>query len=52
MKKLKLILSSLVLIGITTSCDDFLSEVPDNRTQLDTPEKISEILVNAFSIII
>ena len=48
MKKLKLILSSLVLIGITTSCDDFLSEVPDNRTQLDTPEKISEILVNAY----
>ena len=48
MKKLKLILSLLVLIGITTSCDDFLSEVPDNRTQLDTPEKISEILVNAY----
>lgn len=30
------------------SCNDYLSELPDNRTVLDTPEKISEILVNAY----
>ncbi|MEC5164687.1 hypothetical protein RCH18_000406 [Flavobacterium sp. PL11] len=48
MKKIKLTLSLLVLIGLSTSCDDFLSEVPDNRTQLDTPAKISEILVKAY----
>jgi hypothetical protein len=24
---------------LSSSCDDFLSEIPDNRTQLDTPEK-------------
>ena len=48
MKKLKLTLSLLILVGLSSSCDDFLSEVPDNRTQLDTPEKISEILVNAY----
>jgi hypothetical protein len=48
MKKLKLTLSLLILVGLSSSCDDFLSEIPDNRTQLDTPEKISEILVNAY----
>ena len=50
MKKLKLTLSLLLLVGLSVSCDDFLSEVPDNRTQLDTPEKISEILVNAYPV--
>ncbi|MDR7209383.1 RagB/SusD family nutrient uptake outer membrane protein [Flavobacterium piscis] len=48
MRKIKIILSLLVLLGLSISCDDFLSEIPDNRTQLDTPEKISEILVNAY----
>jgi hypothetical protein len=37
---------ALIILGLS-SCDDFLSEIPDNRT-LDTPEKISEILVNAY----
>lgn len=39
---------SLILLTSITSCDDFLSEVPDNRTQIDTPEKISELLVTAY----
>ncbi|MBF4515699.1 RagB/SusD family nutrient uptake outer membrane protein [Flavobacterium sp. ANB] len=47
MKNLKIALSLLILISIT-SCDDFLSEKPDNRTEIDTPDKISEILVNAY----
>ncbi|MEN2399478.1 RagB/SusD family nutrient uptake outer membrane protein [Flavobacterium sp. MC2016-06] len=47
MKKLKITLSLLVLISIT-SCDDFLSEKPDNRTEIDTPDKISELLVSAY----
>ena len=48
MRKIKITLTLLVILGLSSSCDDFLSEVPDNRTQLDTPEKISEILVNAY----
>ncbi|MBE0390953.1 RagB/SusD family nutrient uptake outer membrane protein [Flavobacterium sp. PL002] len=48
MRKIKITLSLLVILGLSSSCDDFLSEIPDNRTQLDTPEKISEILVNAY----
>lgn len=47
MKNLKIALSLLILISVS-SCDDFLSEKPDNRTEIDTPEKISEILVNAY----
>ncbi|PWB25471.1 RagB/SusD family nutrient uptake outer membrane protein [Flavobacterium sp. HTF] len=47
MKNIKITLSLLILITLT-SCDDFLSEVPDNRTQIDTPEKISELLVTAY----
>ncbi|RZJ53015.1 MAG: RagB/SusD family nutrient uptake outer membrane protein [Flavobacterium sp.] len=47
MKNLKIALSLLILISIT-SCDDFLSEKPDNRTEIDTPEKISELLVEAY----
>lgn len=47
MKKLKIIPALLLLITLS-SCDNFLSEVPDNRTQIDTPEKISELLVNAY----
>ena len=47
MKKLKFIPALLLLVSIS-SCDEFLSETPDNRTQIDTPEKISELLVNAY----
>lgn len=47
MKNLKIALSLLILICIT-SCDDFLSEKPDNRTEIDSPEKIKELLVEAY----
>jgi hypothetical protein len=47
MRNIKITLALLVVLGIS-SCDDFLSEVPDNRTQLDSPEKIAEILVRAY----
>lgn len=31
------------------SCDHFLDELPDNRTELDTEEKITKMLVSAYS---
>ena len=31
-----------------SSCNDFLDEMPDNRTNLDTPEKITKLLVTAY----
>jgi len=30
------------------SCEKFLEQPPDNRTQLDSPEKISQLLANAY----
>ena len=47
MKNIKLTLFLLMLVGIS-SCDDFLSEKPDNRTEINTPDKISEVLVYAY----
>jgi hypothetical protein len=47
MKNIKIALSLLILVGFS-SCDDFLSETPDNRLQIDTPEKISELLSSAY----
>lgn len=47
MKKIKLTLAALALFT-AFGCSDFLSEVPDSRTQLDSAEKISELLVNAY----
>lgn len=47
MKNLKITLLLLMLAGVS-SCDDFLSEKPDNRTEINTPDKISEILVYAY----
>ena len=30
------------------ACNDFLDELPDNRTELDTPDKINRLLVSAY----
>jgi hypothetical protein len=40
---------TLLIVALTvTGCEDFLSKVPDNRTTLDTKEKIAELLVTAY----
>ena len=48
MKKFKNI--ALVFMGMTmlSSCNDYLDETPDNRTVLDSPEAVSELLVSAY----
>lgn len=44
-KKLALILiASITLV----SCNDFLDQLPDNRTEIDTPETIAKLLVTAY----
>lgn len=49
MKKINIYITSLILALGFSSCDEFLSEVPDNRTQIDSKGKISELLVSAYS---
>ena len=46
----KYISLSLIVIALTGfySCNDFLSTAPDNRTQINTEKKISQLLVSAY----
>lgn len=48
MKRVKILVGLLFLATATVGCSDFLSEVPDNRTQIDTPKKVGELLVGAY----
>ena len=49
MKSLKYTVAVLGLAALSlTSCSDFLDEMPDNRTTLDTPEKVANLLVSAY----
>ena len=33
----------------SVSCDDYLSTVPDNRTELDSEKKITDLLITAYA---
>ena len=35
-------------MSFCTSCSDFLDKVSDERTQIDSPDKVSALLVNAY----
>lgn len=39
---------SLLLSFFLGSCNEFLDELPDNRTELDSKEKIQKLLVSAY----
>ena len=47
MKTYKRIAEGLMLVMVT-ACNSFLDVVPDNRTVLDTPEAVKELLVSAY----
>jgi hypothetical protein len=42
------IIKAVALFLIVSSCNDILDETPDNRTTIDSAEKISELLVGAY----
>ncbi|WP_071144828.1 RagB/SusD family nutrient uptake outer membrane protein [Bacteroides ihuae] len=39
----------LCMILIFASCDDYLDVLPDNRTEIDTEDKVGQLLVSAYS---
>jgi tetratricopeptide (TPR) repeat protein len=44
-----ILFSSLVaILGFNTSCDDYLDTLPDNRTEIDTEDKVGELLTSAY----
>ena len=48
MKKTIYILTFISAVFGLSSCDKFLDEMPDNRTMLDTPQKIKDLLVTSY----
>ncbi|GHS96483.1 hypothetical protein FACS189421_01610 [Bacteroidia bacterium] len=50
MKKVIYIISILFIGLAVYSCDDFLDVMPDNRTILDTPAKIKELMVTSYPV--
>lgn len=48
MKHFKIKLLLIVFVFTTISCSDVLDETPDNRTSIDSAEKIAELLVAAY----
>jgi len=43
------ILSTLALAALTVACDDYLSELPDNRMELTSVEQTDRMLVSSYS---
>ncbi|MFV0247363.1 MAG: RagB/SusD family nutrient uptake outer membrane protein [Tenacibaculum sp.] len=43
-----IIIYTSILLATAFSCSNFLDELPDNRTEIDSKEKIGELLVNAY----
>ena len=39
----------LVMLLLPTACNDFLDVLPDSRTQIDSDDKITQLLVSAYS---
>jgi hypothetical protein len=39
----------LSVLTIVSGCDKYLEETPDNRVELDTPQKAAQLLTNAYS---
>ena len=47
MKFKYLIFAAASLLALS-SCDDYLDRLPDDRAELNTPEKITQLLVSAY----
>ena len=48
MKKIYLFLSAVFALGITTSCNDYLDKLPDDRAEVDNVDKVQKLLVSAY----
>lgn len=48
MKKINLYLLALAVGTSFSACDSYLDKMPDNRTELDTKEKITDMLVSCY----
>ena len=51
MRKVYHTVCMLAALCVTTSCDDFLDKMPDKRAEINSNQKINELLVSALSLI-
>ena len=47
-KQLLSVLTLSAILSLAVSCDRFLDKIPDNRTEIDTAEKMQNLLVSAY----
>ncbi len=40
----------ILILPILAGCNSFLDQLPDDRTVIDTPEKMKELMVSAYDI--
>ena len=54
MKNIKYIFAALtagcVFASVLSSCDNYLDELPDNRMEMTSPDKVSKLLVSAYPV--
>ena len=50
MKKINILSASAIALSMTVfaSCDDFLDVMPDNRAEIDTEDKVIQLLTSAY----
>ena len=48
MKNNKIYILAVGLLFSMSACNDYLDKLPDNRTTLDSPEAVTELLVSAY----
>jgi len=48
MKKITIIISSLVAAMMAVSCNEFLDTMPDNRAEIDSEYKVQQLLTSAY----
>ena len=48
MKKYNLYILLIVSLSVTAGCKKYLDKEPDNRTQITSPDQISQLLTNAY----
>ena len=48
MKRINTYIFTVIAAVVFFSCDDFLDTIPDNRVEINTKEKITQLLVSAY----
>lgn len=48
MRKVYYMVCMLAALSVIISCDDFLDKMPDKRAEINSNQKISELLVSAY----